>query len=186
MADEDSGQSQADTTANDTGKSDAGAGDEEPFDKSRAMSTIAKLRDEVKAGKGTAKELAEARARLKELEDAKLSDSEKQANRIRELEAENARLQGVTKATTIERAVRSEATKAGAIEPDAIADLLRGSNEAEFDKDGNVTNAKALVDAAKARYPRMFGARVGSADGGAGGRTNGTVAGADWVRAGIR
>lgn len=182
MADEDSGQSQADTTANDTGKSDAGAGEEEPFDKSRAMATIAKLRDELKAGKGTAKELAEARTKLKELEDAKLSDSEKQANRIKELEAENARLQGTARATAVERAVRSEASKAGAIEPDAIADLLRGSNEAEFDKDGNVTNAKALVDAAKARYPRMFGARVGSVDAGAGGRTNGSTTSADWVR----
>lgn len=61
---------------------------EEAFDAERAMRTIRALRDEVKQFKGAAKELDVLRAEAKRVEDAKLSESEKAAKRLAELEQE--------------------------------------------------------------------------------------------------
>lgn len=160
----------------------AGSGDDERYDEARAKATIATQRQ---AERAAVKRAETAEASLKALEAAKLTDSEKQTKELEGLRAEKAAWASERQAIAVEKAVTVAAREAGAVEPGAIADLMKSSGTAEFDNDGNVTNAKQLVDAAKARYPRMFGGqRGGSADGGAGaGRTNGTAASADWVRA---
>lgn len=56
------------------------------FDKDRAMATIHKLREFEKAAKSQLKDMDDLRAKLKALEDAKLSDQEKLAARLKEVE----------------------------------------------------------------------------------------------------
>ena len=74
---------------------DPAAGQEpggETFDEARAKALIAKLRDEVKATKGEARELAELRQARKTADEAALTEQQKLAKRAADLEAENTRI----------------------------------------------------------------------------------------------
>ena len=104
-------------------------------------------------------ELSKTNARLKELEDAQLSETEKLTKRAKELEEQNAALMGSVRKSSIE----SAATAAGAIVPAAIAGLIPADA-------ADITEA---VNAVKKAYPALFKPAVGgSAD--AGGGTSGS------------
>lgn len=100
-------------------------------------------------------QLREVQAKLKALEDEKLSDSEKQAKRLKELEAENSRLAGESRRT----AILAQAASAKAIVPEAIVGLVPADAE----------DIKKAVAEVKREHPGLFEKpSAGSADAGAG------------------
>ena len=130
---------------------DGGTGDAKGrmFDESY----VKELRDEAAKHR---REKAEIEKRLKALEDEKLSDTEKREKRLKELEADNARLVGETRRS----AILAQAAAAGAIVPEAIVGLVPADAE----------DVKAAVAALKREYADLFRKpSAGSADAGAGG-----------------
>jgi hypothetical protein len=110
-------------------------------------------------------------AKVKEYEDAKLTEAEKSSKRIAELEASNSTLEATLADLRSRDALVAAASKAGALYPDAVARMADRS-KLEHDGDGAVKNADAVVAELLKSYPAMFG-RNGSADGGPQGRTSG-------------
>lgn len=94
-------------------------------------------------------------ARLKELEDAQLSEAEKQTKRIKELEEQNTTLMGGIRRSSIE----SAAAAAGALVPSAITGMVPTDAE----------DVTAAVNAIKKQFPALFKPAVGgTADAGGG------------------
>lgn len=120
------------------------------------------------------KEREELTTRLKAIEDAKLSDTERLTKERDELKARET----AWAAERRERDARDEviewagSERVGARNPRALYKLLRDELEVD-DKTGRVTNLDALLKLAKAEYPEQFGRAVGSADAGAGSRQPG-------------
>lgn len=122
-----------------------------PFDAQRAQATIDALRNEIKAGKATAKEAETLKARLKEIEDKDKSEVERLAGSAKEasekLVAAEARAADLALRLTVERA----ATKAGFHDPDDAYRLI-DRRTVELDDAGEPTNVEALLkDLAKAK-----------------------------------
>lgn len=68
--------------------------------------------------------------------------------------------------TVAKSALISEATKANALRPDAVYKLVK--DDADFDDDGEITNAAALIQQARKDAPELFGRQQGgSGNGGA-------------------
>lgn len=109
------------------------------------------------------KENAQHRTKLKEFEDAQLSEKEKLEKQLAELQKERDELARERQAARVAEAVTEAARKAGAKYPEAIHRLVT----VELDSHGQPTNLDAQVKAVRERYPELFGAS-GSADGGAG------------------
>jgi hypothetical protein len=98
---------------------------------------------------------AAAEAKLKALEDEKLSDTEKREKRMKELEADNARLVGESRKS----AILAQAAAAGAIVPEAIVGLVPADAE----------DYKKAIAEVKREYADLFRKpTAGSADAGAG------------------
>ena len=144
--------------------------DGKPFDPARALAAIERLKGE--AGKvGTLEQqLIEAQTKLKEHEDAKLSDTEKLTNRNTELEASNIALEHRVQELTIGQSVRDAAAKAGAKYPDAVFKLVDLAT-VEFDKDGTPKNLDKIVEGISKSYPDMFNGTNGPGRVAAGPRT---------------
>lgn len=119
---------------------------EEPFDRDRAMRTIETLREQEKQAKRLQRELEQAQARLKAIDEEKLSETERLSKQKAELEAalhsERARNRDLVIRTEIER----EAHKQGAVDAEAVYALInRGA--IEITDDGTVKGAgKAVKD----------------------------------------
>lgn len=150
MADEEQGV-ETTPTSDTTGASTTETGkDGTPFDATRAQSTIDALRAEVKGLKGTQKERDELAAKVKEFEQARLSETERVSARLKDAEAKAADLESKYQAALIRSAVEREATKAGAVDADVVYALIDRS-ELTLGDDGSVTGAdkavKALLDA---------------------------------------
>jgi len=162
------------TTTTDPGSAGAGGGeapvvgpDGQPFDPARAMRTIETLRGFETKSKEQERELAELRTKLKEHEDAKLTESEKLTNRVTELEAEKSVWDRERQEMRVGTALREAAAKAGAHYPDAVERLV-DLTKIEFEADGKPKGLDKIVEGVKASYPALFGnAKPGSADGGA-------------------
>lgn len=140
--------------------------DGQPFDPQRALETIRKLRPyEDEAGK-LRSELEAANAKLKEHENAKLSETERRDQRISELETENSGLKTDLADLQNARQIEEAATKANATNPAAVYRLI--DHAAIKVKDGKVENADELVADAAKKFPELFqgGRPPGSADGG--------------------
>jgi hypothetical protein len=125
--------------------------DGKPFDADRAQRLIDQQRDEIKALKATSKELADARARLKEIEDKDKSEVERLAGSAKEasekLTAAEARAQDLAIRLSVERAAR----KLNFIDEDDAYRLL-DRKAVEMDEGGEPTNVeKLLADLAKAK-----------------------------------
>lgn len=138
-------------------------------DPAGALDTIRKLRDfeqGKKLPKQVQKELDDLKAKVAEADKGKLSAEEQTAKELAELKEQlaSAEVKGRTRAA--KAALTAEGAKANALYPDDIARLVE-PDQLEFDDDGNLTNAKALVAALKKDRPGLFNARAGSFDGGA-------------------
>ena len=149
------------------------AGIENP---AQALETIRKLRPYEKGEKlpsAVARELEGLRAKVKEAEDAKLSDTQKAQARSAELEAQNADLTIKLKESVVRSQVASEAVKAGALDPGEMWRFVEAGSVEYTDKD-EPANLEKLVGDLKTAKPYLFGTvrSGGSFDGGA----RGTVA----------
>lgn len=119
------------------------------------------------------KERDEIARKLKEFEDAKLSETERLTKELSELKDQQAtwlaeRRERDTRDAVIEAASDD---KVGARNPRAIYRLIR--DDLEFDESGKVRNLDESLKKAKAEYPELFGKATGAAgsvNGGAGGR----------------
>lgn len=148
----------------------APAGDEE-FDKDRAMALIAKLREEAKDSKAAAKERDALAAKLKEREDADLSEQELVAKEREEAIAERDALRTRTREDAVKLAVFGVQQDKGLADAElALAALDR--TKIEFDDQGQPTNVDVLIDDLLERKPLLKGTppppRVPSSDGGGG------------------
>lgn len=143
------------------------SGIEEP---GKAMETIQKLRAFERGEqlpRKVSKQIEELQSKLKEFEDRDKSEGERLSGRVSELEAELAKREEALKGLTVERVFSAAAAKAGALYPDDTAKLVNLS-KAEYDDDGQLKNAEALIEELKASRPALFGkGSAPSFDGGA-------------------
>lgn len=151
------------------GTNGGGAGDgfDGPFDESRARALIEKLRPFEKQANEQSKELEQLRTRIKEIDDAKLSETEKLNNRVGELEKRNADLEAQLARRDLQDDVAAAGRKAGALYPDALFKLIDPDDVERDEQTGKPSNLDKLVERAKKAYPNLFGRAHGSADGGA-------------------
>lgn len=146
------------------GEGGSGSGEEE-FDRDRAMRTITAQR-EAEAKLKT--QLAEANQKLKEAEDAKLTDAERQAARLLELEKQVESLGGEVGKARSDSVLLAAAVDAKSSKPEAVL-RLADMTDAKRDDAGVLTKASAkdLVEKVRKGYPELFGKGVVSGDGGA-------------------
>ena len=138
----------ADTSAATGGATSAAAGTEK-FD----AEYVRQLRDEA-AKHRTEKALAQAE--LKKLQDAQLSDAERQSKRLAELEAAAQRFDADKRDLQARLTVEREARKLGVIDEDAAYRLL-DSSKLKFDDDGRPTNAGDLLKDLVKERPYLSG-----------------------------
>lgn len=103
------------------------------FDKDRAMALIAKLRGEVKTGKANAKELADAKKKLTDIENASLSELEREKKRADDAEAALVAAKAETEAERLSSLRNRIAAKYSI--PETLAQRLQGVNEQELEAD---------------------------------------------------
>lgn len=103
--------------------------------------------------------LEEKRKFEKQLKDAELSEAERTAKRVQELEKE-------IRLRDAKETVAEAARKAGAVNTGAVYKLVYSM--LEFDDAGKVSNLRDVIDAAKADAPEFFPKRPGSGNGGSG------------------
>lgn len=118
-----------------------------------------------KVPKAVQKQIEDLQGQLKAASDAKLSDAEKLTQRIAELETKLTEQTKVAQTKGTRAAFLEVATKAKATYPEDVVKLVDQS-AIEYDDDGNVTNAEALVEALKKERPALFG-KPGTFDNGA-------------------
>ncbi len=117
--------------------------EEEEFDKARAMETIRKLRDQEKLGKQAAKDLEETRRKLKEFEDAQLSEAERLKKQVDETAARARELETTLRQERGKVALTEAAAEIG-VKP-ALAQRLV---DLEWDGDTLKTDVKKALSAA--------------------------------------
>lgn len=126
------------------GGGDAGGGT--VYDIERAMNTIRTLREKEKEGTRAAKERDDALARLKALEDEKLSADERREKRLSELESEKLTWAQQRQEMTLRLAVYSASPRLGVADADlALAALDRA--RIEYGADGQPTNLDEALNA---------------------------------------
>ena len=135
--------------------------DDDVFDKDRAMATINKLRDEVKASKADVKRMAELEEKLTGIENAQLSDQERVAKERDALAAEKTAWEQERQATNLKLAVYAQAVPLGIVDADlALAALDR--SQVEYDEAGAPKNiADVLLTLLEAK-PILKGSAVGA------------------------
>ena len=114
-----------------------------------------------------AAELQTAQARIRELEQASMTEAERRDHRLAELEAERAAWEVERQSMVLRHAVWQEALKAGAVYPDLVVSAVNPA-QVEWAKDGSPSNIGKVVSDARQAYPALFRAAPGTADGGAG------------------
>jgi hypothetical protein len=125
--------------------------DGKPFDAERAQRTIDQLREEVKTGKATAAKLAAAEAKLREIEDANKSETERATARAAEEEQKRIAAEQRAADLVLRLTVERTATKLGFHDPDDAYRLI-DRKAVEMDDEGEPTNVEALLkDLAKAK-----------------------------------
>jgi hypothetical protein len=118
----------------------------EPFDPDRAMKTIAQLREIEKAHKTASKELDELRAYRKQQEEAQLTEQERQAKRMAELEARETALTLAQQDRTLRYEAQLAAVRLG-VRPEAMELAWRAVDPAlvTWDDDGQPTNVETVL-----------------------------------------
>ena len=141
---------------------DATTGDDDLGDKGHAA-----LKAERDARKKAERDLKALRAELDTLKNAGKSESEQIEARLKAAEDKATAAELRLRAAYGENAVTRAASKAGAIEPSAIYELV--DHELEYGDDDKPINVDEALASAKKRYPALFRAAAGSGDGGKGG-----------------
>lgn len=119
--------------------------DDESKYSEQARLTIQKLRGELKEAKSGGKEVETLKAKLKEIEDAQLSESEKLKKDNEELKASVTAAEQKSRDRVIRSEVRVIASELGFADPsDAIAFI--DTSAIEFDEDGEPKGIKALLE----------------------------------------
>ena len=139
--------------------------DGKPFDPDRAMRTIENLRGFEKQATEQQKMIADLEAKIREHEDAKLSETEKLQNRLSELESERSVWERERQELRVGILIEQAAAKAGAAHPDSIPRLIDLA-DVQYNRDGTPKNIDQLIDKAREQYPSYFGRQSGSFDGG--------------------
>ena len=133
----------------------------ETFDAARAKALIDKLRGEVKAGKVSAKELADTKTKLTDLERAQMTE----ADRIKADAAEKGEKLTTAEAQLrqerIERMVERSARKLNVVDEDAALRLL-DHGKIEFDDAGAPKNIDALLSQLVKDKPYLIAAEARS------------------------
>ncbi len=122
-------------------------------------SYVAELRKEAAANR---KKAADAEARLKELDDAKLSETERLTKRTAELEAQLVATQGQHREALIRAAVEREAHAQGAVKADVVYRLVDRS-AITLDDSGEVKGADKAVAALLKDEPYLKATAAGTA-----------------------
>lgn len=143
---------QTTTTTTETGASAEGG--EEEFDRERAMKTIRTLREEAKAAVKQIKEVETLRARVKEIDDAKLSEQERLTKRAEEAETKLTQTQKQTQDRINRYEVQLQASKLGIVDPDAAVKLLDW-DRLEYAQDGTPKDVDAALKALLAERPYL-------------------------------
>lgn len=144
-----------------TPQDDAGAtpaADTDIRDPEGLLRTLATLRDERKAAE---KELRALRAQVKATEDAQLTETERLARQLDEVTAERDRLALEAQTAQATSALTAAAQAAGAIRPDAVAQLAIGDWQEGAD-------ANDLIGTVRSQFPELFRNSPGPADAGQG------------------
>lgn len=149
------------------------AGIEDP---AKALETIKKLRGYEKGEKipkaiqteldALRNKVQEHEKRAKDEETAKLTDAERTAKQLAELQGKLEDANTKAQFRLGKAALKASAAAAGALYPDDIAVLVPAS-KLVFDADGDITNADELVAELKESRPALFNEKkAGSGDGG--------------------
>jgi hypothetical protein len=156
MPDEQTTVDETTTPTNGAGTSETGK-DGTAFDAARAQRTIDQLRDEVKASKGTAKELETLRTRLKEIEDKDKSEVERLAGTAREAGEKLTAAEHRARDLAIRLAVAETATTLGITGASVKAAVrLLDHGALEFDEDtGEPTNVEVVLKALLKEFPML-------------------------------
>ena len=132
-------------------KGDDAKDDGDDFDKERALATIRKLREKERAGVATQKQLDDALARLKAIEDKDKSETERLAGQAQDASEKLAAAERRAADLALRLTVERTATKLGFHDPDDAFRLLDRKAVA-MDDDGDPTNVETLLkDLAKAK-----------------------------------
>lgn len=131
-------------------------GQDDEFDRDRAMHTIRTLREREKEGQRAAKERDALASRLQELEDAQKSEEEKRAEELERLRAADGQHQTERQKWTAERAVLLAAPKAG-IADVTLAMAVIDTALIEFDDDGRATNVEDVLADLLEKHPALGG-----------------------------
>jgi hypothetical protein len=127
----------------------------EPFDQERAMALITKLRGEVKDAKADKRKQTELETRLREIEDAQLSEQQRVEKERDELKAEKDAWEKDREETNLRLAVYSQQQTLGIADADlAIAALNRASIVWE---DGKPTNIQDVLTDLLTQKPILRG-----------------------------
>ncbi len=154
---------------------------DEPFDRARAMDTIAKLRDFEKQAKAQQRELDALRAEKKKADDAQLSEAEKWRKEADEARARVAELETERQAQTVRAAIERAAQQAGIADTDAAYRLIDLA-DIQTDEQGRVTNAETLVKKLLTRpLFQQHAASVANAARGTSGTTGGVIGGESYA-----
>ncbi len=137
------------SAGNETGAAPSGSSGSEKFD----AEYVRQLREEAAKHRT---EKAAAQAELKKLQDAQLSDAERQSKRLAELEAQSQRFDADKRDLQARLTVEREARKLGVIDEDAAYRLL-DSSKLKFDDDGRPTNAGDLLKELVRERPYLSG-----------------------------
>jgi hypothetical protein len=147
----------------------------EEFDKDRALALIAKLRTELKDERKTAKA---AKSELDGIKTAGLSETERLQQELDTIRNERDKLVQETRKSQTFSAAREAAKAANADDPDAVAELIAA--RVSYDEDGSPVGVDAAVKDIRAKHPKLFANRTGTADAGKG--RSGDAPDSDWIR----
>lgn len=152
--------------------------DDEPWDKERGMTTIRKLRDELKEAKKSGAKVTELEQRLQEIEDAEKTELERAQAKVAQFEAKEQQWADERKETALKLAVHEKAGELGIKSPTlALAALDRG--KLEWDAAGDPTNLDDQLTLLLEREPLLKGEpakpKPPGLDGGGGGGSSDPV-----------
>lgn len=144
--------------------------DGKPLDPARAAKAIEGIKPLKERNSELEALVADLQGKVKEHEDAKLSETEKLSNRVSELEAERSAWERERQELRVGMLIEQAAVKAGAVHPEAIPRLVELA-DVQYDKDGTPKNIDKLIEQTRTQYPSLFGTQRGTFDGGVRGTT---------------